>query len=94
METKKLQESMTDKEFDIIDELYFINTFDVLLEETELDEIVLKTELINLVNKGWIKCLARVNQEIAFDENTFEQNYRKYHYLATKKGLLAHNGRS
>ena len=83
---------MTDLEFDVLDELYFVISYKDLLSATELEESALYGCLKSLLAKGWIKCFKGMDNEIISAELDFESNYRAYSYLATKKGLLAHNG--
>ena len=82
---------MSDLEFDVLDELYFVHSFEELMELTDLEEGELKPVLQKLLNKGWIKCLENVNDEVTEEEMDFELQYRRYYYLATKSGLMAHN---
>jgi hypothetical protein len=82
---------MTDTEFDILDELYFLKSFAELNRVLKIPEIVLKEELENLYQKGWLKCYESAIKEPISGEPDFQANYQKYYYLATKAGLLAHN---
>lgn len=82
---------MTDLEYDVIDELYFVTEFLELAQKLSLSREALGSVLRVLVEKGWVKCLRGVSEEISFDEEDFLQNFSNYFYLATKAGLLAHN---
>lgn len=82
---------MTDQEFEILDELYFVQTFDALLDSTNINEDELKHCLSQLIEKGWVKCLNSLTEEVLSEISEFEDRYRNYFYLATKAGLLAHN---
>ena len=82
---------MTDQEFEILDELYFVQTFDALLNSTNLSESELKQWLYRLIDKGWVKCLDKLTEEVLAASLDFDSHYKNYHYLATKAGLLAHN---
>ena len=82
---------MTDKEFDVLDELYFLQSFDALVKSVDMSENELKDILHYLIEKGWLRCYINPNDEIAFDELKFQKYYNKYYYLASKEGLLAHN---
>jgi len=84
---------MTDLEFDVLDELYFVIPFRHLQDELELDELSLKEVLHSLLHKGWIKCFLNASEEAVSSEIDFENKYKDYFYLASKQGLLAHNGR-
>ena len=84
---------MTDLEFEVLDELYFVISFDELQTKLSLEEPQLKRCLRQLYEIGYVKCFSNVSDEIPNDEIDFENNYRIYHYLATKDGLFAHNSR-
>ncbi len=84
---------MTDNEFEVLDELYFVQHFSSLQQQVSLSEAELKAVLHVLLQKKWIKCLASPDNELTESEPDFENQYNTYFYLATKKGLLAHNTR-
>ncbi|WKN32589.1 hypothetical protein PZB74_04430 [Porifericola rhodea] len=84
---------MTDHEFDVLDELYFVTSFTQLSEEVGLTEDVLKETLQQLLDKGWVKCFLNASEEAVESKIDFKKNYKDYFYLASKAGLLAHNGR-
>jgi hypothetical protein len=84
---------MNDKEYDILDELYFTITFENLESKLELSEADLKGALLELIGKGWVKCLDKQADEEIYDLKNFEEEFKNYNYLATKAGLLAHNSR-
>ncbi|MEQ8239061.1 MAG: hypothetical protein RIA69_07595 [Cyclobacteriaceae bacterium] len=81
---------MTDEEFEILDELYFVQKYEYLFNELNLTKDVLVENLIALYHKGWIKILSDVDLEASRDQIK-PANLEKYYFLATKKGLLAHN---
>lgn len=85
---------MSDNEFDLIDELYFISSYSSLDKAIDINGEILKSTLINVLKKGWVNCYVSPIDKIGFDIKLFEKDYRKYHYLATKAGLLAHNSNS
>ena len=81
---------MSDEEFDLLDELYFVQPFDHLRSELGWeDELILKT-LDSLYKKGMIKCLAQPDEE-RFDAVNILREGKELFFLATKKGLMAHN---
>lgn len=82
---------MTDQEFDLLDELYFVTQFSELQKSLSLDTTVLKTLLKSMIGRGWVKCFKTVSEEQDFDASDYEQYFSEYFYLATKAGLLAHN---
>lgn len=84
---------MSELEYDVLDELYFVQSFKALMQLTDLDEKELRAILKMLVDKGWVRCFMDVNDEVMPDKVDFELMYREYYYLASKAGLLAHNGR-
>lgn len=84
---------MTDREYEIIDALYFTVSFEYLEKELETEAVQLRDELIALIEKGWVKAMTKVSEQEMDDKQELINNYRKYNYLASKKGLLAHNSR-
>ncbi|MEQ9300594.1 MAG: transporter [Cyclobacteriaceae bacterium] len=82
---------MSDLEYDVLDELYFVQSFAALMETTDLEEKELRPILLKLLNKGWIRCYSTVSDEVSAEELDFELEFRNYFYLASKAGLLAHN---
>lgn len=85
---------MTDEEFEIIDELYFVTSYTDLSKQVDLTEINLKKTLFTLIEKNWVKCMKTISEEITTDEFDFENQFKSYFYLASKTGLLIHNGMS
>lgn len=84
---------MTDLEFDVLDELYFVIGFEALQEELDVEEEALKDSLKAMMSKGWVKCFLSMSEEALQHEIDFDNKYKAYYYLASKQGLLAHNGR-
>ena len=84
---------MTDIEDLIIDQLYFVTPFHKIADEVNINEVQLASELLSLINKGWVKCFNDPENEISVSESEFNKNFSNYHYLASKKGLLEHNSR-
>lgn len=85
---------MTDLEFDVLDELYFVQSFDYLHKTLNINDLEIKNILKALLSKGWIKCFYQDRDEVVIEtELDFENKYAQYAYLATKEGLLAHNSR-
>ncbi len=82
---------MSELEYQVMDELYFVQSFAELLVLTDLPEHDLKAVLESLLVKGWIKSmLSREGEEIV-SVSEFTSRFASLHYLATKAGLLAHN---
>ena len=84
---------MSDQEFDVMDELYFVQSFDEVQEASGLDAETLPQVLEQLLEKGWIQCLRNRQAELAEPAINKPEDYRQYFYLATKAGLMAHNSR-
>lgn len=82
---------MTDKEFDLLDELYFLVSYDALQESVNLTDPEIKATLNQLLEKGWVRCFINPNDELDHDEIRYQKEYKNYYYLASKEGLLAHN---
>jgi DNA-binding MarR family transcriptional regulator len=87
------QQPMSEQEYLVLDELYFLQSFDELQELTGLSPDALKSVLSDLVGKGWVKCTKSREGEEPVGTEEFLSGYLQFHYLATKAGLLAHNSR-
>lgn len=81
---------MKDEEYEVLDELYFVQRFDFLKSELSFSEAVLKNILQSLYAKGWIKILADIDTEASKDQIA-QIEFNNFFFLATKSGLLAHN---
>lgn len=84
---------MNDIQFDILDKLYFVEPYQTLLNELSISENILKNELKELIQKGWV-------QVMKFDEKLQDfvptpflniDDLHNCYFLATKEGLLKHN---
>ena len=81
---------MSDEEFDLIDELYFVQKYDLIKESLGWEDKQLLITLNSLYQSGMIKCLASPDTE-RFDVVDIFAEGKNLFYLATKKGLMAHN---
>ncbi len=86
---------MIDIEFEILDELYFVQPFDYLQKNTPYTEQEILDTLKIFLQKDWIRIYDETQKEIIFTKNivfedNFEKNYKFFYYLATKAGLKAH----
>ncbi len=81
---------MSENEYDLIDELYFVQPFDYLKDALGWEDDLILATLRSLYDQGYIKCLQSPDSEI-FEEVDLAHEGRSYFYLATKKGLMAHN---
>ena len=80
---------MSDEEFDVLDELYFVQPYAFLQETLAWEDKHLLDTLTSLVEKGWVKCFTEPDQECFETINLLEVG-KELLYLATKKGLMAH----
>lgn len=81
---------MSDLEFDILDELYFLIHFDELKKSLGLSDEDLKPILSKMVRKNWLRCYLEPDVELDLASVDMEIDFRKYFYLASKEGLKAH----
>jgi hypothetical protein len=85
---------MTDRQFQILDELYFMTSFRELASQTGLPANELVSELETMNKFGWVKILYPTpDQESTQPLNEWKLLAEECFYLATKTGLFAHNGR-
>jgi hypothetical protein len=82
---------MSDLEYDVLDELYFVQSFKYLKGILQWEDQVLKDTLEKLYKKEWIRCYATPTEELFGDDIDLETRYHAYYYLASKTGLFAHN---
>ena len=82
---------MNDLEFDVLDELYFIKTFNEILVSTQLESKELRGILMKLLGQGWIRCYRSASDEVMPEDVDIELDYMKYFYLTSKAGLIAYN---
>ncbi len=83
--------TMSDLEFDVLDELYFVTSYHDVASGTGLEDFEIKPVLMKLFRKGWIRCYEEPDTEVNDKEVDLEVKFRSYYYLASKEGLMAHN---
>jgi hypothetical protein len=81
---------MTDEEFDLLDELYFVQSYQYLKETLGWEDDMLLATLQLLYQKKFIKCLRQPDEEI-FEKVDIIREGTDLFYLASKKGLMEHN---
>lgn len=87
-------EALNELQFDIIDCLYFVEPYTNILEDVGKPEPVMRDELRTLIDRGYVNVLVfdetkgDYNKTVIFDSD----NMQDYFYLASKDGLLKHNG--
>ncbi len=93
--TNNMNYELSQIDYDILDVLYFVEPFEKILEEVAAPRKIVADCLKHLIAKKYVVAMR-------FDEE--KQDYLKsfiydsddmnaYSYLATKEGMLAHNGR-
>ena len=81
---------MEELEYLVMDELYFVMSYDELLDNLEISEEDLNGVLEHLVSREWV-WVYQDRGENQCEEYDLKKNAGSYCYLASKKGLLAHN---
>lgn len=81
---------MTDEEFEVLDELYFVQPYGYLKETLGWEDGKLLATLQSLYANERIKCLEEPDKEIFEQVDVLEKGIDLF-YLATKKGLMEHN---
>lgn len=81
---------MTDREFDVLDELYFVISYEELKEMLPYSDKELQACLKSLIEKGFVRCLTDEQHE---ETHPDPKKFTSYYFLASKAGLLAHNSR-
>ncbi len=81
---------MNEEEFDLIDELYFVQPYSYLKETLHWEDEKLLAILQGVVEKEWVKCFYSPDEEV-FEKPDLLREGKNLFYLATKKGLLRHN---
>ncbi|MEM6629743.1 MAG: hypothetical protein AAF694_08720 [Bacteroidota bacterium] len=87
-------EMLTDLQFDILDTLYFVEPFEKIIEEVNTTRPILIDELRTMIDRGWIQVMEfDKGQGDYFRTSIFDTDkLETYFFLATKEGLLKHNG--
>ena len=81
---------MTQDEYEILDELYFIVSYEELVANLSFERDVLNKHLLDLSRKGWIRVFE--SPDGAKDINLVTESIlTSSYFLASKKGLKAHN---
>jgi hypothetical protein len=86
--------AMNDVEFDLLDELYFVTPFRVLVEKTGRPAAELLPVLGSLLERGLVRYYwPDPDTELAYEPTSFGALGQDASYLASKEGLLQHNSR-
>lgn len=82
---------MSDLEFDMLDELYFVRSYADLAKALGWNGEQMLATLQSIYIKGWLRCYKTPTEEILHENADLKLHYKEYHYLASKTGLIAHN---
>ncbi len=82
---------MSDEEFDLLDELYFVISFTDLQQELKWEGDRLENALRNLFEKDWVRIFDHPDNPREVAHVGQIDNWRKLYFLATKEGLKVHN---
>ena len=89
-----MNEGLTDLQFQILDSIYFVESFEHIVEEAEQPVPIVVDELRTMIDRGWVQVMQfdDVKEDYVRTAIYDADNMQNYHYLATKDGLLKHNG--
>ena len=85
---------LNELQFQILDSIYFMESLEHIVEEAAMPRAIVIDEIRTMIDRGWV-------QVMAFDERKGDytrtgifdnDNLDEYRFLATKEGLLRHNG--
>ncbi len=77
---------MKKEQLEILEELFFISSYDQLTQKISLGENELNRELLELFKKGKVKCYKSKTSNTE-EENLDATKINKYYYVISKKGL-------
>ncbi|WP_375577604.1 hypothetical protein ABWH96_11125 [Marivirga tractuosa] len=83
---------MNDQEIDLLDELYFVQSYNEVKEALVWEDKDLQNQLFSLYQKEYIKVLINQDEDYKGDMDLNTIPWKDLYFLATKKGLLEHNG--
>lgn len=90
-----MNEELNDIQFQILDSVYFVESFSSLRDEVSTSEAILVNELRLLIDKDWVQVMVFDKQKEDFIRTAiFDTDHLEdYHFLVTRNGLMKHNGR-
>ncbi|SMG12254.1 hypothetical protein SAMN05661096_00485 [Marivirga sericea] len=83
---------MNEQEIDLLDELYFVQSYAEVKKALDWQDTVLQKYLFELTRKEYIKMLINHDEEYDKASDFTSIPWNDLYFLATKKGLLEHNG--
>ncbi|MDW3645908.1 MAG: hypothetical protein R8P61_02475 [Bacteroidia bacterium] len=89
-----MNNELTELQFQILDSVYFVESFDHIVEEAMESTAVVKDELRTMIDRGLIQVMMFDKGKGDFVRTSIfdADNMQEYSFLATKDGLLKHNG--
>lgn len=87
--------TLTELQFELLDQLYFTNSFDMLINHLSITEQALEQELKLLLDAGLIQQLyydMQSNDYVIYDRPDMNL-FKNSAFVISKKGLLTHNSR-
>lgn len=90
-----MENELSDIEYSILGAVYFVDSFDHILEECKEKPAVVGDVLKQLIHKKFIVPMKWDEERKEYIRSFIydTDDMRAYHYLATKEGLIAHNTR-
>ena len=83
---------MNEQEIDLLDELYFVQSYKDLKSALDWKDEDVQKHLFSLNQKDYIKILINHDEEYDGIKDFDKIPWKDLYFLATKKGLLEHNG--
>ena len=92
--SKQRHKELTETEMDILNVLYFTETYQNILEEVDAEPRIIKDCLRQLIDANLVTPMA-ANEKGEYERSAFydADDMTAYQYVATRDGLLAHSGR-
>lgn len=87
----ELKFKMNDLAYQILDELYFVISFEKLYAKFADSKNELSIQLIEMINASWVNYYTHIEGEINPTMDINIETIEKLYFLASKKGLFAHN---
>lgn len=84
---------MTDVEFEVLDQIYFVTAFDEIVENLSFSEVQVRDILNEMLEKDWVRVYYDGENEVLSKDIDMTNKYQSYCFLASKKGLFAHNSK-
>ncbi len=90
-----MENQLSDIEYDILNAIYFVESFEHIVEECPAPPAVIADVLKQLIHKKYVTPMRWDEEKTEYVRSFIydTDNMNAYHYLATKEGLLAHNSR-